>query len=157
MVAHLAGELNPPPAVDRANSDSLLRNHVLPHFGALRLGSTTQTDVQGFVARLKEKGLSASTIRQAYLPVAGLLSSALNSDLVARTPPVATSSCHRTPDTRTEMRFLTTGEVADVADAIDVPCRTLVLTAAYTGCRFGELAGLRALHLDLFGPEPCSR
>ncbi len=47
------------------------------------------------------------------------------------------------------MRFLSTGEVAEVADAIDSPYRALVLTAAYTGCRFGELAGLRAHRLDL--------
>lgn len=49
------------------------------------------------------------------------------------------------------LRFLTTDEVADVADTIDSPYRALVLTAAYTGCRFGELAGLRTHHLDLAG------
>jgi integrase len=47
------------------------------------------------------------------------------------------------------MRFLTADEVAEVAAAIDEPYRALVLTAAYTGCRFGELTGLRVRRLDL--------
>ncbi len=47
------------------------------------------------------------------------------------------------------MRFLTAGEVLEVADVIAEPYRALVLTAAYAGCRFRELAGLRVHRLDL--------
>jgi integrase len=47
------------------------------------------------------------------------------------------------------MRFLTGDEVLEVADAIAEPYRALVLTAAYSGCRFGELAGMRIHRLDL--------
>jgi integrase len=130
----------------RVGTESLLRNHVLPYFGARRLGSVTPTDAQGFVAHLEEKSLAASTIRQAYLLVAGLFASALDSDLIVRTP------CRNTklpPKSQTEMRFLNAEEVADVANAIDDQYHALVLTAAYTGCRFGELAGLRVRRLDL--------
>lgn len=130
----------------RISAESLLRNHVLPYFGARRLGSVTQIDVQGFVVHLEEKGLSASTIRQAYLLIAGVFTSALDSGLIARTP---CRSIKLPPKSQTEMRFLSTDEVAEVADAIDGPYRALVLTAAYTGCRFGELAGLRTHRLDL--------
>ena len=42
--------------------------------------------MQAFVVHLEEKGLSASTIRQAYLLIAGAFSSALDSGLIARTP-----------------------------------------------------------------------
>ncbi|MFW2384000.1 MAG: N-terminal phage integrase SAM-like domain-containing protein, partial [Acidimicrobiales bacterium] len=65
----------------RISAESLLRNHVLPYFGSRRLGSVTQIDVQAFVVHLEEKGLSASTIRQAYLLIAGAFSSALDSGL----------------------------------------------------------------------------
>lgn len=130
----------------RISAESLLRNHVLPYFGSKRLGSVTQIDVQGFVVHLEEKGLSSSTIRQAYLLIAGVFTSALDSGLIARTP---CRNIKLPPKAQTEMRFLSTGEVAEVADAIDTPYRALVLTAAYTGCRFGELAGLRAHRLDL--------
>ena len=132
----------------RISAESLLRNHVLPYFGSRRLGSVTQIDVQSFVVHLEEKGLSASTIRQAYLLIAGVFSSALDSGLIPRTP---CRSIKLPPKSQTEMRFLSTDEVAEVADAIDSPYRALVLTAAYTGCRFGELAGLRAHRLDLAG------
>ncbi len=130
----------------RVGAESMLRNHVLPYFGGRQLGSVTPTDVQGFVAHLEEKGLAASTIRQAYLLVAGLFSSALDSDLISRTP---CRGIKLPPKSQTEMRFLNAEEVADVANAIDDQYHALVLTAAYTGCRFGELAGLRLRRLDL--------
>ncbi len=122
-----------------------MRNHVLPHFGRRQLGSVTPTDVQAFVAHLEHKGLAPSTIRQAYLLVAGLFSSA-DSDLIARSP---CRGIKLPPKTRSEMRFLTGDEVLEVADAIAEPYRALVLTAAYTGCRLRELAGMRVNRLDL--------
>lgn len=130
----------------RALSESLLRNHVLPYFGDRRLGSVTPTDVQGFVAHLEEKGLAASTVRQCYLQVAGLFSSALDSDIIVRTP---CRKINLPEHSKTEMRFLTAEEVSDLACVIDEQYRALVMTAAYAGCRFGELAGLKTHRLDL--------
>lgn len=130
----------------RALSESLLRNHVLPYFGDRRLGSVTPTDVQGFVAQLKEKGLAPSTIRQSYLLVAGVFSSAFDSDIIVRSP---CRGVNLPRDSKTEMRFLTADEVSDLAGVIDDRYRALVLTAAYAGCRFGELAGLKTHRLDL--------
>jgi integrase len=49
----------------------------------------------------------------------------------------------------TEMRFLSPGEVQSLADAVPPRYRALILTAAYTGLRWGELVGLRAKRLDL--------
>jgi len=130
----------------RVLAESLLRNHVLPYFGDRRLGSVTPTDLQGFVSRLGEKGLAASTVRQCYLLVAGLFSSALDSDIIVRSPCRGINLPH---DAKSEMRFLTADEVSDLARVIDERYHALVLTAAYTGCRFGELAGLRVQRLDL--------
>jgi integrase len=45
------------------------------------------------------------------------------------------------------MRFLSEAEIRTLADAIDPFLRPLILTAGYTGMRFGELAGLRVKHL----------
>jgi integrase len=47
------------------------------------------------------------------------------------------------------MRFATVAEVAALADAIPQRFRALVLVAAYTGLRWGELAGLRVKRVDL--------
>lgn len=48
-----------------------------------------------------------------------------------------------------EMRIITPEQVAGIAAATDRRYRALVLTAAYAGCRWGELAGLRQMNLDL--------
>lgn len=47
-----------------------------------------------------------------------------------------------------EQRYLTAAEVAALAEAIDPRFRALVLTAAYGGLRFGELAALRRERVD---------
>jgi integrase len=47
------------------------------------------------------------------------------------------------------MRFLTASEVDRLAAAIRPPYGVLILAAAYTGLRAGELAGLRVEYLDL--------
>ncbi len=48
-----------------------------------------------------------------------------------------------------EMRFLSRDEVGVLADAIHPLYNVLVLTAAYTGLRWGELAGLKVKYLNL--------
>ena len=47
------------------------------------------------------------------------------------------------------MRFATVAQVTALADAIPRRYRALVLVAAYTGLRWGELAGLRVKRVDL--------
>lgn len=47
------------------------------------------------------------------------------------------------------MRFLTAAEVAELAAAVGPAWETLVYTAAYTGLRWGELAGLRPGRVDV--------
>ena len=130
----------------RASSDSLFRNHVLPYFEDRRVSAVTPTDVQGFVADLEAKGLAPSTIRQAYLLASGVFRSAEDSDLIPRSPCRGIKLPQRT---QSKMRFLEPAAVADLADAIDSRFKALVLTAAYTGCRFGELTGLRQTNLNL--------
>jgi len=93
-----------------------------------------------FVSHLEEKDLAPSTIRHAYLLVGGLFSSALESDLIVRSP---CRGIKLPNNSYTEMRFLTAEEVTDLAEVLDGRHRALVLTAAYAGCRFGELAGLK--------------
>ncbi len=46
------------------------------------------------------------------------------------------------------MRFLTMSEVGGLVDTMPERHRAIVLAAAYTGLRFGELAGLRVDRLD---------
>ena len=124
---------------------SLLENHVEPWFSHWPLGAVTPVDMQAFVADLEVKGLAASTVRQCYLIAKGVFDSAAVAGLIARSP-ARHVGLPRLPDQ--EMRFLTRGEVDDLAAAAG-RYRALVLTAAYTGARFGELAALSIDRLDL--------
>ena len=68
---------------------------------------------------------------------------AIADEVIIKTP------CHqiKLPKPRTgnaaEKRFLTVEELGQLADAIGPHYRQLLFTAAHTGLRFGELAGLR--------------
>ncbi len=78
--------------------------------------------------------------------VARILQEAENARMIARNP------ARRIPlpkSTREEMRFLSAEEIGRLADAIHPRHRALILMAGFTGLRWGELAGLRAEHLDL--------
>lgn len=130
----------------RATAESLMRSHVLPYFGPRALGSFTQTDVQAFVSGLQSAGLSPSTIRQCYLLAAGVFGSAVDSDLIARSP---CRGINLPKADQEEMRFLTADEVEALVTAVDSSYAALVSTAAYTGARFGELAALQVSRLNL--------
>jgi integrase len=51
--------------------------------------------------------------------------------------------------THTERPFLSVPEVYRLADAVPPHCRALILLAAFTALRFGELAALQRRGIDL--------
>lgn len=130
----------------RARDESYLRNQVLPTFAPKPLAAIRQVDVVAWVASLEEKGLAPATITKAFQLLSACLDAAVDAELLAKTP------C-RNVDLpkleREEMRFLTPGEVGDLADAMDPRYRALVLVGAYGGLRIGELAGLKRDRVDL--------
>jgi len=130
----------------KVRDDSIMHHLVLPYFGHRRMGQVLSADVQAFVAELRHDGKSPATIRKAYQLAAAVFSSAVDSDLIARTP---CRGIKLPPQIQSEMRFLSQAEVADLIGVIDTRFESLVLTAAYTGLRFGELAGLRVGRLNL--------
>jgi integrase len=71
----------------------------------------------------------------------------VNGGLIAATP-CRDIALPRIEDT--EKRFLSPTEITHLADTIHPRYRALVITAAYTGCRIGELI---ALDLDRYQPE----
>lgn len=131
----------------KARDDSCLASLVLPAFATTPIGAIHPVDVQDWVGRLSAGGYAPATIRKAFQLLGRICADAVQAGLIARSPcdnvtlPTIQSS---------EMRFLSTAEISSLADTIDPRHRALVITAAYTGCRFGELA---ALDLDRYDPE----
>lgn len=129
----------------RANLDSRLRLHILPAFGDQPLNAITPVDVRSWVAGLSDC-LSPGSVASTYRTLARILTTAQIDGLIRRTPCVGVRLPKQTG--HTEMHFLTPTEVARLADAVEDRYRSLIYTAAYTGMRWGELAGLRVHRLD---------
>ncbi len=124
----------------------LVRNHLVPAFGPVPLAKLTNVDVSGWIAAQMAAGrLSPASVRKGAQVLSRIMGAAVDAGLIARSP------CHgiRLPAEGTrEMRFLSPAEVVDLVDAIDEHYRVLVLTAAYGGLRWGELAGLKVGRVD---------
>ncbi len=125
----------------------LLRVHVLPRFGDVPVGRITAVDVQAWLAALHaESGLSPNSVAKTYRLLKGVLDGALEAGLIPRSPCVLTGAgTERNP----EMKIATPEQVAAIAAAAGPRWEALILTAAYTGLRWGELAGLHRCDVDL--------
>jgi len=141
-----AARINRRPST-RARDESYYRNLVVPTFGTMAIGSIQPVHVQRWVADLAEKEYAPATIRKAYQLLCRTFDAAVQSGVISRTP---YGGVQLPADSAMEMRFLSPTEIQDLADAIHPRFRTLVLTGAYTGARFGELAALR---VDDFNSE----
>jgi integrase len=125
--------------------ESLLRTRILPTWGDLPLSRVSHAGVVAWVAGMRREGLSASRTRQAYHLLGAMLAAAVKDQRLPRNP-AAGVDLPRLPTT--ERRYLTHGQVADLAEGCG-PYRLLVLALAYTGMRWGEVAALRVRRVDL--------
>ena len=126
--------------------ESLLRLHVLPALGDLRLVDLNPARVRAWNAQLLRESVGATTPAKAYRLLRTMCGTALEDGLIERNPCVVKGAgTERAP----ERPVATIEQVYALADAIDPPFRALVLMATFTGLRLGELIGLRRKHLDL--------
>ncbi len=124
----------------------LLRKHVLPRFERAAVGEITPVAVQRWVADLHSTDLSPNTAAKAYRLLKGIFDGAVAANLVPRSPcTIKGASTERHP----EMLIATPEQIAAIADAVGPRWEALVCTAAYSGLRWGELAGLRRVDVDL--------
>lgn len=126
---------------------SLLRCHVLPAFGHMRLDHVTPEDVDAWVAvLLANERICSTTANRAYRILRQMMKLAVRRRRIPFSPCEGVTA---PADAKAEMLFLTPGQVVDLAEAIKPHYRNLVLTAVYSGLRWGELAGLQVARLDL--------
>ena len=128
-----------------ARDDTYLRSFILPAFGDSRLADVLPIAVQKWVAELAASGYAPATIHKAYEILGRIFTAAVESRLIPRSP------CQGVKLPRieqTDKRFLSPAEIQHLAEVISPRFHALVLTAAYTGARFGELAGLGRQHYE---------
>ena len=123
--------------------DRLLR----PTFENVAMADITPARVRTWRAELlSSERPGPSTVAKAYRLLSAIMTTAVIDNIVLRNPCLEKGAgVEHAP----EMRIATPQQVAVIAAAIDPRYRALVLTAAYAGCRWGELVGLRQKNLDL--------
>lgn len=130
----------------RVSYESVLRNKLLPAFAAVPVADITQRDVRRFVAGRVDAGDAPGTVHRSYALLRTLLNGARDAGLIAANPCIRIRmprSPHR------EMHFLTPEQVMALSQTIHPWFRVMILFAAYTGARAGEIGAIRVRRLDL--------
>jgi integrase len=125
----------------RDNYRRRLDTYVLPRFGAMPLNAIDKLAVKEWLATMPPP---TATVALNVLKL--VLDAAVDAGLLAANP---ASRMRRPKVVSRDKRFLTPAEIERLARAIDPRYATLLRFAAYSGLRFGELAGLKVGRLDL--------
>lgn len=102
--------------------------------------------MQGWLAGLHQTKLSPNTVAKAYRLTSGIMDGAVAAQLIQRTPCTRKGAGTERHD---EMQVATPEQIAAVAAVVGARWEALILTAAYSGLRWGELAALRRRDVDL--------
>ncbi len=135
------------------NYRSYLRCHILPRFGTLPIQAITPLDIQAWSTHALE-GYAPATIGGWKNLLSMIFTDAVDEGLVA-TNPVRKhrGRGRRSRHLRPERIWATPEQVLAVADQAGMLgghiARLLIITAAWTGCRWGELTGLHRDNIDL--------
>jgi integrase len=124
-----------------------LRVHILPTFERRQIGSIRRSDVQGWIAGRAEV-LAPATVQNCYTWLATIMRSAVKDRLIPASPCV---DINLPRIERDHVRPLTTDQVLALVDAAPDRYRALVVLAAGSGLREGELLALDVARIDWLG------
>ncbi|GAA3862683.1 tyrosine-type recombinase/integrase [Saccharothrix violaceirubra] len=132
--------------VTEATYDSHLRNHILPRFAATELGELSRMTIKAWAKTLR-RSLSDRSVADVVGLLSMILGEAVDEGLIGSNP------CRKlrlNAGDQPERPHADADEVTAIAGRMTSPANAaLVVTAAYTGMRWGELAGLQWDRVDL--------
>ena len=127
--------------------EDLLRSRILRDFGKRSIGSITESDVELWVASLRDEGLSPSRIRKLILVTRQIFKIAVRDGRIAVNP---VSEEIRAPRQREpEVVALDIPEVIALTAALPEHFRLPTLFLASTGLRMSEMVALKKKHLTM--------
>ena len=120
--------------------------HIKQHLGEVPLSEISTARVRAWRADLLASGVGEPTVVKAYQILRAILTTAVDDELIRRNPcRVKGADRYDVP----ERLVLTVPEVLALVYAMKSRHRLLVLLAAFTTLRFGELAALRRRDVDV--------
>lgn len=135
----------------------LARNHLVPRWGTTELTAITTADVAVWTRQLGERYRPA-TVTAIRKLLALVLSDAVDNQLLTVNPVRPQRRGRGRTQPQPEKAWATEHQVLTIASRILTLAgpnqALLIITAAYTGMRWGELAGLRRTNCHLTGERP---
>jgi integrase len=144
----------------RKNAEGMMNNHILPVFGRMPIGLIGPVEVRRWVNDLVTQSqvtnggrpLGPWTVRATYGLFARSMRAAVAAKVIGEAP-VGREIVDLPEVRRKRERCLKEDEVELLASNFAPGHRALVYAAAWTGCRWSELAGLTKANLDLGNAE----
>jgi integrase len=136
-------------ATTYARDATVIRVHLDPVLGDMPINHIGPPQIQQVIDAMVDRGLGPKTVRTDYGVLRAILSWAIATDVIDRTP------CRgiRLPDmVRTRRPLVSAGDIERLADTMPVDYRVAVFLGAL-GLRQGEVFGLRVGAVD-FHAEP---
>ena len=122
----------------------IVQTHIVPAWSGRQIGKITPGDVSAWIAALVADGLRPGSVRQTHRVLSLILDMAVSDGRIGGNPAHGV----RLPrQVRTEPMYLSAEQVSALAQAAG-PHELTILSLAFTGLRFGELAALKVRRFD---------
>lgn len=120
----------------------IVRKHLLPYFGDSRLCDISKSDIQHFVLEKFRHRLAWQTVRNAWIVLSSILEAAVDHDYLAANPARGVKFPPQAPKRKLD-NLLSVEAFTSLLAHLSEPFKTMVVLAALTGFRIGELLALR--------------
>ena len=129
----------------RSRAQGIITGHITPKWSRKKIGDVQHADVQRWVSELLDAGQSPRSAKK----IVNVLSQALDAAVKDRRLTANPAEGVRFPRAKPRAKiYLSADQVERLAAVVDDRQRVIVYVLAYTGLRWGELAGLRVKDLD---------
>lgn len=135
-------------ATTKARDDSIMRNHVLPQWGTWPLARIDHLSVQTWVTELGTRR-SPATVAEAHRLASAVFKSAIQNKLITTNPCEGVRLPRRRKQDHDDRVIDRNDVLTRLLPAAPERYRAIIATAAGTGLRWGEAAGLCTDALDL--------
>lgn len=139
----------------RAYYQNALDNHIYPALGELKMQAVTRAELEALLLRKLNSGSSDSTISAVYITLRQIFASAEDSELIRTNPMQKVKKPHRNKagaKEASQVEAFSVEEVQHILKCLEnepLKWRAYIRLAIDTGCRRGELCGLRWRSVDL--------